>query len=133
MTTRFYLDTAQVIYTVENVPYDAEIVDAKLSAADITLVTSDLTRLECRVKPLRDRNTALLQDYEDYFSGAIQEIVPLSRVVIDRATDIHAQYGFRTPDAIHLAAALVAGCDVFLTNDHRLNRFTALAVEVIQR
>jgi uncharacterized protein len=52
--------------------------------------------------------------------------------VIDRATDIRARYGFRTPDAIHLAAAVVSGCDVFLTNDYRLNRFPDVAMDVIQ-
>lgn len=50
---------------------------------------------------------------------------------MDHATDIRAHYGFKTPDAIHLAAAVVSGCDVFLTNDHRLDRFSDLAVEVV--
>ena len=52
--------------------------------------------------------------------------------MIDRATDIRARYGFRTPDAMHLAAAVVSGCDVFLTNDHRLDRFPDIAMDVIQ-
>ena len=48
----------------------------------------------------------------------------MSREVIDHAAEIRAKYGFRTPDAIHLAAAVVSSCDVFLTNHHRLDRFT---------
>ncbi len=32
---------------------------------------------------------------------------------------------------IHLAAAVEAGCEVFLTNDFRLARFTDLTVEVL--
>jgi predicted nucleic acid-binding protein len=47
-------------------------------------------------------------------------------------TYIRAHYGFKTPDAIHLAAAVVAGCEVFLTNDHRLDRFSDLTVEIVQ-
>jgi predicted nucleic acid-binding protein len=88
--------------------------------------------MECRVKPLREGNTALLQDYDDYFAEVVEETVVLSRAVIDRATDIRARYGFRTPDALHLAAAVVSGCDVFLTNDYRLNRFPDIAMDVIQ-
>jgi predicted nucleic acid-binding protein len=43
-----------------------------------------------------------------------------------------AEYILKTPDAIHLAAALVSGCDVFLTNDLRLNRVDVeLSVEVL--
>jgi len=108
------------------------VVDARLSASGAVLVASDLTRMECRVKPLREGNADLLKDYDDYFEGAVAEIVTLSREVMDRATQIRAQYGFKTPDAIHLAAAVVSGCDVFLTNDYRLDRFTNIAIEVVQ-
>lgn len=115
-----YLDTAPVIYSVEQVMPYAAIVDARLTAPGVAPIVSDLTRPECRVKPLRNGNVYLLQDYDDYFQGAVVEIIPLSREVIDYATEIRAQYGFKTPDAIHLAAAVVSGCNVFLTNDHRL-------------
>jgi predicted nucleic acid-binding protein len=127
-----YLDAAPVIYAVEQVPLYAAAVDARLSTAEVVQVVSDLTRMECRVKPLRDGNSDLLKDYDDYFEGAVTEIVALSREVIDGATAIRAQYGLKTPDAIHLAAAVVSGCDVFLTNDHRLDRFPDIAVEVIR-
>ncbi|MBW3539280.1 MAG: hypothetical protein KY476_03345 [Planctomycetes bacterium] len=32
-------------------------------------------------------------------------------------------------DALHLAAAIEAGCDVFLTNDHQLSNFPDITVE----
>jgi predicted nucleic acid-binding protein len=129
---RVYLDAAPVIYTVEQIPLYAAAVDARLSAHSVVRVASDLTRMECRVKPLREGNAELLKDFDDYFEGAVAEIVALSREVIDRATEIRAQYGFKTPDAIHLAAAVVSGCDVFLTNDYRLDRFTDITIEVVQ-
>jgi len=34
-------------------------------------------------------------------------------------------------DSLHLAAAVISNCDVFLTNDHRLNRFTGISIETI--
>lgn len=40
-------------------------------------------------------------------------------------------YHFKIPDAIHLAAALEAGCQVFLTNDARLRSFRGLDVEAL--
>ena len=129
---RFYLDSAPVIYSVEQVPVYAAVVDSRLSAQAVVRVASDLTRLECRVKPLREGNADLLQDYDDYFDQTVAEIVALSREVIDHATEIRAQYRFRTPDAIHLAAAVAGNCDVFLTNDYRLAAFPGIAVEVIQ-
>jgi len=88
--------------------------------------------MECRVKPLRDGNAELLKDYDEFFQNAVAEIIPLTRQVIDRATEIRAQYGFKTPDAIHPAAAVVSGCDAFLTNNHRLDRFSDITIEVVQ-
>ena len=132
MTVRLYLDAAPVIYMVEQVAPYAAAVEARLSGAELIQVISDLTRMECRVKPLRDGNSDLLKDYDNYFEGAIAEIVALSREVMDRATAIRAQYGFKTPDAIHLAAAVISGCHVYFTNDHRLDSFPDIAVEVVR-
>jgi predicted nucleic acid-binding protein len=53
--------------------------------------------------------------------------------VIDLATEIRANFGFTTPDAIHLAAAMVTKCDEFLTNDQRLQRFDEMRVVVIAK
>lgn len=128
---RLYLDAAPVIYVVEQVaPFFAK-VDERLSAREIVRVVSDLTRLECRVKPLREGDSNLLRDYDDFFAQAVMEVVTLSRKIIDRATDIRAQYRFKTPDAVHLAAAIVTGCEVFLTNEHQLDRFPEIAIEVV--
>jgi uncharacterized protein len=101
------LDAALVTYTVEQVALLVASVDVRLSVADVVQVARDFTRMKCRVKPLRDGNNDLLKDYDDYCEGAITEIVALSREVTDRATAIRAQYGFKTPDAIHLSAAAV--------------------------
>ena len=74
---------------------------------------------------------ALLQDFDDYFANTIVEMIPLTRDVVDHATEIRAQYNFKTPDSLHLAAAIISNCDVFLTNDQRLNRFIGITIEII--
>jgi predicted nucleic acid-binding protein len=129
---RLYLDAAPVIYVVEQVTPFFPVVDARLSTSGAVRVVSDLTRMECRVKPMREENADLLKDYDDFFAYAVVEIVALSGEVMDRATEIRARYGFKTPDAVHLAAAVVTSCDVFLTNDHRLDRFPDISIEVLQ-
>ena len=127
--TRLYLDAAPVIYSVEQMAPYAAAVNVRLSAPGVVRVASALTRLECRVKPLRSGNAAVLKDFDDFFAGSVAEIVALSRAVMDRATEIRAQFKFKTPDAMHLAAAVESACDVFLTNDHRLDSFTGITVE----
>ncbi len=128
---RLYLDAAPVIYTVEQVEGFATAVDERIGSSEVTLVANDLTRMECRVKPLREGNAELLKDFDEFFNGAVSEVVVLSRPIMDRATEIRARHGFRAPDAIHLAAAVESSCDVLLTNDHRLDRFSDIKCELV--
>ena len=103
---RIYLDTAVIIYIVETVEPFVTMARNRLRSPDIDQVGSDLSRLECRVKPVRDGNAILLAAYDHYFDVIASEVLPLSRAVIDRATALRAHYGFKTPDALHLAAAM---------------------------
>jgi predicted nucleic acid-binding protein len=51
--------------------------------------------------------------------------------VVETATALRAAHGFRPPDAIHLATAILAKADVFLTGDRNLARCPGLKVEVL--
>ena len=128
---RIYLDSAPVIYAIQSVEPFFPSVSQWIGRPDAVLVVSDLTRLECRVLPIRDGNSLLLEAYDEFFSTGVKEIVPLSAGVVDRATDIRAQYGFTVPDSLHLAAALSSDCEVFLTNDRRLLGFGEISVEIL--
>lgn len=45
------------------------------------------------------------------------EIVPVTREMGLRATELRINYGLKTPDALHAASALESGCQGFLTSD----------------
>ncbi len=94
-------------------------------------MTSRLSRLECRTKPLRAGDTGLLADYERFFTARRLLIAELSAAVVERATELRARYGFKTPDALHLATALIQRAGTFLTGDAALARCTELTVEVV--
>lgn len=103
----------------------------RLGNPQVELICSDLCRFECRVKPLRENKTILLTAFDQFFTTMIGETISLSRLVMDRATELSARYGFKTADAIHLAAAIEGGCDILLTNDRRLVKCTEITVELI--
>ncbi len=66
---RMYLDAAPVIYAVERTSRFAVAVQARLSAPGTVLIASDLTRMECRVRSLREANArrlALSLGMEEY-------------------------------------------------------------------
>jgi predicted nucleic acid-binding protein len=129
--SRLFLDTAPVIYMVEQVAPFWPAVQGRLATPGLIAVASELTRMECLVKPLRDGNAVLLREFEQFFTDTAAEWTPFTRALFDRAAAIRAQFKFKTPDAIQLAAAVESACDVFLTNDRRLAAFTGIVVDVL--
>ena len=104
-----YLDSMIVIYLVEGPdPFRTRASDrmAQLIAAGDQAAVSDLTRLECRVKPIRLGDTPLLADYDAFFAGPDLLKLALPEPVFERATEIRAQYGFRLGDSLNLATAV---------------------------
>lgn len=67
------------------------------------LITSALSTLECRVKPLRDGSEQLLRRYEEVFKYRRLRVVDIGPAVLAKATELRAQFAFKVPDAIHLA------------------------------
>lgn len=127
---RLYLDSVVIIYAVERIEPWAKLVAERMTGKQIA--TSELSCLECKVRPLRLDQQEVIADFDAFFADAVSELLPMSRGVLERAAALRAKHSFlKTPDAIHLAAAIDGKCDAFLTNDHRLDRFTEITVEVL--
>jgi predicted nucleic acid-binding protein len=129
-----YCDSVILIYWLNQVcPFHlrAETRMIALQSAGDRMAVSDLTRLECRVGPLKRKHPAILAIFDRFFARPDVLLVPLTAAVFDRAAQLRADLGFKTPDAVHLAAAVEAGCHLFLTNDARLSRCTDIPIEVL--
>jgi uncharacterized protein len=129
-----YCDSVILIYWMDQVgPFHLRAHNRMLAlqASGDRVAVSDLTRLECRVGALRRRDAAILATFDNFFVRADVHKLPLPTAVFDRATQLRADLGFKTPDALHLAAAIEGACDRFLTNDARLSRCTDFVVEVL--
>ncbi len=130
-----YLDACCIIYLHEGAPPFQQAVVDRLrplkNNLDARLLTSRLSRLECRTRPLKEGNQLLLERYEAFFSSSRLTLGEITASVVERATELRARYGFRTPDALHLASAVEQGVSLFLTGDHALARCTEVRVEVL--
>jgi predicted nucleic acid-binding protein len=131
---RIYLDASYIIYLIEAAdPFHAAVA-ARLvhhGSPSAVIVTSRLSRLECRTRPLREGNRSVLEAYETFFSSSRLVLAEIDRLVIERATALRAHQGFKTPDAIHLATAIDEEATVFLTGDVELVRCGELNVDVV--
>lgn len=57
------------------------------------------------------------------------DIIDITKPIAKKAAEIHAYYSkFKAMDALQLAAAVISGCNVFLTNDKQLRQYTEIAV-----
>lgn len=133
-----FLDANIVIYQVEAV---AEFRDKVRSAIKDLLSlypggqfsVSRLSLLECLVKPVRERNTPLIERYHSFFAASDLSIVEIGPLVIDLALMLRADSGLRTPDAIQAASALsLAAPAVFVTGDRAFSKVPDLNCRVIQ-
>jgi predicted nucleic acid-binding protein len=130
-----YVDTNAVIYHVERIePYRtaAEPLWNDLDVGKAQVATSDLSLLEVLVKPLRDGNSSLATLYRTVLLGTIGlRCLSITRDVLEAAARLRADHNLKTPDAIHAATALHAGCALFVTNDAGFRRVPGLHVAVL--
>lgn len=120
------LDSAVFIYFIEEHALYLPLVEPVFEAIDagrLTAVTSAVTLLEVLVVPYRSNDEHLAESYEALLTRSRGlEIVALGNPQLRAAAQLRAATGFKTPDALQLAAALNAGSTTFLTNDRRLPR-----------
>jgi len=128
---RVFLDSAPVIYLIEWHSTFGPKVAHWLATNATVLVSSEISRAESLVVPVRVNDAVRIQDFEAFFGNRLDELRTCDRLIYDRAVHIRAAFGFKLIDSLQLAISIEGGCDVFLTNDHRLKRFTHVTVEVI--
>jgi predicted nucleic acid-binding protein len=141
----YYLDSVIAIYAVEGNPADqlrALNHLTTLEQAGHRFVISELTKTECLVPVLGPGAGQRLSDFFRFFHAPNLRTVSLTPAMHVRASSIRGAYLYSaTPpaqpkryglaDALHLAAAIESGCDVFLTNDPRLASFPDITIEVL--
>ena len=121
-----YINSSALIhYSVEQaVPYYKLLrpLWEKASTQEITIVTSALTVTEALVKPMRDRNQDVVQQYDEVFSSDEVTLLQPDTHTFRLAGEIRATLNLKTADAIHAATALQHQCTAFVTNDTDFNR-----------
>jgi predicted nucleic acid-binding protein len=129
-----YADANVLIRLLEGTPATRAPIEARLQPLRGTgcfLATSRLSRLECRCKPLRVNDTVLLALYDALFNGPEVQLLDITPDVLEKATELRAHLNLKTPDAIHLASAILAKVSAFLTGDRNLARCGEVPVEIL--
>ncbi len=131
--SRIFFDTNLFIYMVEESGTRAARVRSileRMSERRDELLTSTLTLGEVLVKPLSRKDEALADQYEKLLNTPGVKVVPFDR----ESARIYARLrhgSLKAPDAIQLACAATARCDLFLTNDGRLSKQIVPGIQFI--
>ena len=128
-------DTAPLIYFIEKHPnyFDRMLLIMRyIDQGLISGVSATLALTEVLVQPVRAGDTTLAKQYEVILMNSNDfRLEPLTNAIARSAADLRARYNLKTPDAIHVATAIDAGCDAFLTNDSGIKRVTEITVLIL--
>lgn len=130
-----FLDANALIYLIEGAKPFADSVRATLRAlqrkhAGLRLALSALSRIECRVGPMRAGDAQTLAAYDAFFASPDLILIELSVTVVDLACELRVQHHLKTPDALQAACCLQLGPEhVFLTGDKGFRGVAGLHVQ----
>ncbi len=128
-----YADSGILIRLIEGadrlrLPIESRLRDIR--SRDKTLITSRLSRLECRCKPMKEGKEYLLSLYDGFFDTQEVLLREIDAAVIEQATQLRAGFGLKASDAIHAATAILAGVSEFWTADRDFLRCLELNVQL---
>jgi len=130
------LDTVIFIYAFERHPRfgpAAQAIFRAVAAGEFEACASVLVAGEVLTGVNKAGDDELLLRYRDLFQRFPGlTMVDADLAVMEQMAALRAAFGLPTPDAIHLATALVQETPVFLTNDLHLERVSALRVLTLQ-
>jgi len=129
---RITLDTAPLIYFIERHPKYSSIMHEIISRIDSGLIeaySSVITLTEVLTLPKRLGRADLETEYRSLLlHSRFFRLIPIDAKVAEDAALWRARYNLRTPDALQIAAAVISGSDMFLTNDSALQRVKELRI-----
>ena len=131
--SRIFWDTNIYIYLFENYGefsrHAVNLREKMLARGDL-LLTSALTLGEVLVKPMERGDERLCEEYEKAIT-ATSLLLPFDVKAGKVYAALRQDRTLRAPDALQLACAAVAGCDLFVTNDRRLQGKTVPGIHFI--
>ena len=128
-----YLDSSIIIRLIEGIDAVRTPIASRLQQipeTDRILITSRLSCLECQCKPIREKRGTLLALYREFFASGAITLYELTVDVVERATIVRAETGFKTPDALHASTAILAKADRFWTTDANFRKCSDLPLEI---
>jgi len=133
--SKIYIDTNLFIYYFENNPNFADKVEKlfeEILNKNIKLISSELLYLELLVLPKKEKNKKIIALYTNIEKHVPNlTLIPITKQTLTQASEIRANYNYKSPDSIHLATAKIEKCDYFYGSDKQLKNYKDVKVIVM--
>ena len=127
-----FFDTAPLIYYLDhNADYYFRMQTFFNETENKKYYTSAITCTEYLTFPYRNMEKEKIDLYYDFLRDFAFGIVNITNPIADKAAYLRAEYNIKSMDALQIASALSAGCEVFLTNDIQLKRIKEIECLVV--
>lgn len=131
-----FIDTAPIIYFVEENPQFFSVVSAVFEAIDegrLIAFTSPITLSESLIFPYQQDNEELANIFRHLITnGNNTRFINTNHEIGLLAAKLRVKYNLSLTDALQLATAIDSNCDGFLTNDLQLKRVTEISIVVVK-
>ena len=123
---RVFVDTAPIIYYLENSPLYSEVMKKFFTTCiekNIRVFTSAITVEEYLVYPYASGQMDFVDNFKRFLDYMNVEIIDINSDIAEQASKLRGQYnGFKAMDALQISSAIVSKCDMFFTNDKQLRQ-----------
>lgn len=132
--SRIALDTVSFVYFLERHPTyyrSAKDLFERIEKGKIEAVASTLILTELLVPAFRAEDSSRAQEVLRLLTHFPHlTLIEVTASIASEASRIRAESSLRTPDALHLATALMQKVDWFVTNDQAFTRLPNLPLKV---
>jgi predicted nucleic acid-binding protein len=123
--SKVFLDTNIFIYLIEDrgaLAKKSHELLTRMTLRRDQVYTSTLTLGELLTQPLSQGQTQLADDYERALTSPGVHLLDFDRAAARVYARVRQDKTIKAPDAMQLAMAAAARCDLFVTNDDRLSK-----------
>lgn len=125
-----FVDTAPFIYYLEHseLYFDkAYRFFTMCHEKGIRIITSSITIEEYCVSPYKNNNAEIVENFDRFLEYMNVKVIPIDALIAKQGAKIRAEYKyFKAMDALQVATAIHAHCDMFFTNDKQLRKETEI-------
>ena len=120
MGKRVYFDTNIFIYWLEgnsSLTTALQALRESIMESACSIHSCDLVYTEILPALVKNADHTAIKNTLDFLAEDIFEINPVQKHIFLKAGFLRGEIGMKAPDSIHVASAIDAQCDIFLTND----------------